>query len=125
MTFTAASIVLPLLATTLFVDVTVQAAPPVHAVRGIGVFFLETGARNGGSLILHYSINASLDQDGSAYGRITSTINSITLSAAGGYPDPFGKLRATHNANWPGNGMRPILLVAGGGAGGATAAWDK
>ena len=81
---------LPLLMGTLLVCATAQAAPPVHTVKGGATFFLETGVPVGGNLILHYSFNASLNQDGSASGFITSTINAITLPAAGGHPDPFG-----------------------------------
>ena len=89
-TFTAASVAVPLLMATLLVGPAAQAALPVHTVEGNGVFFLETGVPDGGNLILHYSFNAALNQDGSASGSITSTINAITLPATGGDPNHFG-----------------------------------
>ena len=39
-------------------------SPPVHTVKGGATFFLEAGVPDGGNLVLHYSINATLHADG-------------------------------------------------------------
>jgi hypothetical protein len=66
------------------------ASPPVHQVKGGGVFFLEAGRPQGGNLILRYSINAWVDTAGVAHGSIGSTIDAISVPPQGGPPDPFG-----------------------------------
>ena len=75
---------------TLLVPAVALAAPPVNQVKGGGVFFLEAGRPDGGNLIEHISINASLDADGSAHGYISSTIDWVSVPPQGGHPDPFG-----------------------------------
>jgi hypothetical protein len=67
-----------------------SAATPVHQVSGGGVFFLETGAAQGGNLNEQISISAQLNADGSAHGSISSTIVWFSVPPEGGHPDPYG-----------------------------------
>jgi hypothetical protein len=75
---------------TLLVPAAASASPPVHSVKGGGVFFLDAGRPAGGNLILEYSINTWVDRDGVAHGFISSTIMADSAPPSGGHPDPFG-----------------------------------
>ena len=84
--------ILPWMGTPL-VPAATAASPPVHEVKGSGTFWLEVGVPNepfGELLVEHVSVNAWLDDDGSAHGFIQTVTNWIIPHPPKGQPDPFG-----------------------------------